>query len=406
MATATVIAPKVDTLLSVRGASTASQAHNISISGIDFLYVRYLRPSNYGFLDAQTGQYNVAAYSNNQQYVGRPAANVYVACANHIRFERCVFAHLGATGLDFNYGTHDDMIIGNVFTDIAGNAVSIAKFTKDTTAEYHVAYTPSDTNERCVHDTIRDNYIYYVTTEMFGGCGIACGYPRMVNIVHNEVCYTSYTAISVGYGWTSTVNPMSANHIDSNDIHHFALMLGDAGGIYTLSNQQSNSTMWHNYLHDYFPVAWADNGINGIYLDEQTSGYSVIGNVFVNAVGDQTVHHNQSPNNTESDNAGTSATTIANAGIGASYRDIKIFSIPTTGTIPAPRLMQKTVSAMSGSASSFQVYSLSGRYLGTVGSLSQKTVKPLNAGGICLIRPKNSAKGNFAGGVSRVLIVK
>ena len=287
MTSATVIAPKVDTLVSIRGAGTANQAHNISFSGIDFLYARYLRPSNDGFLDAQTGQYNVAANASNQQYVGRPAANVYVACANHIRFERCVFAHLGATGLDFNYGTHDDCIIGNVFTDIAGNGVSIAKFTKDTTTEYHVAYTPSDTNERCVHDTIRDNYICKVTTEMFGGCGIACGYPRMVDIVHNEVCSTSYTAISVGYGWTSTVNPMSANHIDSNDIHHFALMLGDAGGIYTLSNQQPNSTMYNNYLHDYFPVAWADNGINGIYLDEQTSGYAVNGNVFVNAVGDQ-----------------------------------------------------------------------------------------------------------------------
>ena len=243
MATATVIAPKVDTLLSIRGASTTNQAHNITFSGIDFLYARYLRPSNYGFLDAQTGQYNVAAYSNNKQYVGRPAAGVYVACANHIRFERNVFAHMGATGLDFNYGTHDDMIIGNVFTDIAGNGVSIAKFTQDTTVEYHVAYTPSDTNERCVHDTIRDNYIYNVTTELYGGCGIACGYPRMINIVHNEVCYTSYTDISVGYGWTSTVNPMSNNHIDSNDIHHFALMLGDAGGIYTLSNQQPSSTI-------------------------------------------------------------------------------------------------------------------------------------------------------------------
>jgi len=346
MATATVIAPKVDTLLSIRGASTTDQAHHIAFSGIDFLYANYLRPSNYGFLDAQTGQYNVAAYSNNQQYVGRPAAGVYVACANHIRFERCVFARMGATGLDFHYGTHDDMIIGNVFTDIAGNGVSVAKFTQDTTVEYHVAYTPSDTNERCVRDTIRDNYIYNVTTELYGGCGIACGYPRMINIVHNEVCYTSYTAISVGYGWTSTVNPMSNNHIDSNDIHHFALMLGDAGGIYTLSNQQPSSTMWYNYLHDYFPVAWADNGINGIYLDEQTSGYSVIGNVFVNAVGDQTVHHNQSPNNTESNNAGTSPTTIANAGIEAAYRDIKNFNLVPTcpDAISAPGPTQKNAS--------------------------------------------------------------
>jgi hypothetical protein len=114
LATATVIAPKVDTLLSIPGAISADQAHNITFSEIAFLYTNYLRPSNYGFLDAQTGQYNVAAYSNNQQYAGRPSASVCVTCINHIRFERNVFAHMGATGLDFNYGTHDDMILGNV----------------------------------------------------------------------------------------------------------------------------------------------------------------------------------------------------------------------------------------------------------------------------------------------------
>lgn len=80
---------------------------------------------------------------SNQQYVARPGAGVSVACANHIRFERNVFAHMGATGLDFNYGTHDDMVIGNVFTDIAGIGISIAKFTQDSATEYHVAYNPS-----------------------------------------------------------------------------------------------------------------------------------------------------------------------------------------------------------------------------------------------------------------------
>jgi hypothetical protein len=403
MASATIIAPKVDTLLCIKGASTTDQVHNITFYGIHFLHANYLRPSNFGFLDAQAGQYNVAAYSNNQQYVDRPAAGVYVACANHIRFERNVFRYMGSTGLDFNYATHDDMIIGNVFTDIAGNGVSIAKFTKDTTAEYHVAYTPSDTNERCVRDTIRNNYIYNVTTEIYGGCGISCGYPRMINIVHNEVCYTSYTAISVGYGWTSTVNPMSANHIDSNNVHHYALVLGDAGGIYTLSNQSPNSTMNYNYLHDYFPVAWADNGINGIYLDEQTSGYNITGNVFVNAVGDQKVHRNQAPNNTESNNDGTSPTTIANAGIETAYQDIKNIKNPITAIVHAP--MHRNILKNSSSTPSYRIYSLSGRYLSTVGSISQKTIKSY-ARGIYLIRAETPTGGKYLSGVHKVLITK
>lgn len=407
MATATIIAPKVETLLSIQGASTSNQVHNITFSGIHFLHANYLRPSNFGFLDAQAGQYNVSALSNNQQYVNRPTAGVYVACANHIRFERNVFRYMGSTGLDFNYGTHDDMIIGNVFTDIAGNGVSIAKFTKDTTAEYHVAYTPSDTNERCVRDTIRDNYIYNVTTEIYGGCGISCGYARMVNIVHNEVCNVSYTAISLGYGWTGTVNPMTNNHIDSNNVHHYALVLGDAGGIYTLSNQGQNSTMNYNYIHDFSPVAWADNGIQGIYLDEQTSGYNVTGNVFVNNHQDGTavIHRNQAPNNTESNNTGTSATTISNAGIETAYQDIKNLKNPVTAIISAPEQMQKTALTRVNSISLFRIYSLTGRCLGTVGSFSQKALKP-NAGGIYLVRAENPAGVKYSSGVHKLLVAK
>ena len=404
MATATVIAPKVDTLLNIKGVSTTSQAHNITFSGITFLYANYLRPSNYGFLDGQAGQYNLSANSSNQQYVARPGAGVFVACANHIRFERNVFAHMGATGLDFNYGTHDDLIIGNVFTDIAGSGVSIAKFTQDTATEYHVAYNPSDTNERCVHDTVRDNYIYKVTTELYGSCGIACGYPRMVNIVHNEVCYTSYTGISVGYGWTVNVNAMTNNHIDSNDVHHIMLLLCDGGTIYTLSNQQPSSTICYNYLHDFSTSTWAAYGMYGIYPDEETSGYTITGNVFVNAGNSQVNPYITTI--TVSNNDGTSPTTIANAGIEAAYRDIKNFTIPITGTLRQPGQEQKFAYEKFNATQSNNIYSLSGRYLGTLKSISKKTAKPSCAVGLYLISPGNTNQGNFFGTVRRILIVK
>jgi hypothetical protein len=402
MATATVIAPKVDTLLSIRGASTTNQAHNITFSGIAFLYANYLRPSNFGFLDGQAGQYNISANMANQQYVGRPGAGVYVACANHIRFERNIFAHMGATGLDFNYGTHDDIIIGNVFTDIAGSGVSIAKFTQDTATEFHIAYNPSDTNERCVHDTVRDNYVYNVTTEIYGGCGIACGYPRMVNIVHNEVCYTNYSGISVGYGWNPDLSAMSNNHIDSNNVHHVVQMLCDGAAIYTLSNQQPASTLCYNYLHDFRMSEWAEYPNHGIYLDEQTSGYSVIGNVFANSFSDIV----DKPNNTISNNNGSSPTTIANAGIEEAYRDIKNYNIPIpTEVMWQPGPAQKITSKNSSAIQSYRIYSLSGQYLCTVGSISQKVIKSY-AGGIYLVRPDNKAKGHFSGGMRKVVIVK
>jgi hypothetical protein len=329
MATATVVAPMVETLVSVMGASAdTSPAHHIWFQGLAFAHSTYLRPSSFGFLDGQAGQYNVSATAQNQQYVGRPSAGVLVANANNIWFERNVFSQMAATGLDFNYGTHDDTIVGNVFTDIGGAGVSVGKFVQDETTEFHIAYNPSNASEICTNDTIKDNYITNVTTEIQGACGIACGYPRAIDIEHNEVSNVNYTGISVGFGWTATANAMSSNRINYNDVHDIVRILADGGGIYTLSNQGSGSQMEYNYIHDFQKSQWADYGDHGLYLDEQTSGYTVSHNVLVNCPAISTNHPGT---NTMSDNAGSLASTISGAGIEPAYVDIK-----KNLTIPIP----------------------------------------------------------------------
>ncbi|MBN1249501.1 MAG: hypothetical protein JXC32_17700, partial [Anaerolineae bacterium] len=125
MTTAVVIAPMLETLVAITGTSTSDQASYLWFEGLTFAHSTYMRPSQYGFLDAQAGQYNITAPSNNQQTVGRPGAGVTVTNANHIHFERNLFTQMAATGLDFISGTHDDMIIGNAFTDIGGSGISI-----------------------------------------------------------------------------------------------------------------------------------------------------------------------------------------------------------------------------------------------------------------------------------------
>ena len=221
--------------------------------------------------------------ANNDQTVGRPSAGVSVTNANHIHFEQNLFTQMAATGLDFVSGTHDDTILGNAFTGIGGSGISIGKFTADDTTEYHIAYNPSDKNEICQRDTIKDNYIDTVTTEIQGACGIAAGYPAYADIEHNEVGHTGYTGISVGYGWTSSSNAMTNNTINYNNIHDVVEILADGASIYTLSNQQPMSSMLYNYVHDYQTSSWADYGDNGLYMDEQTSGYTVEHNVMRNA---------------------------------------------------------------------------------------------------------------------------
>ncbi len=329
MTTATVIAPMVETIMAVNGTSTSSQASYLWFQGLTFAHSTYMRPSQYGFLDGQAGQYNLTADANNNQTVGRPAAGVSVTNANHIHFERNLFTQMGATGLDFISGTHDDMIIGNAITDIAGNGFSIGKFTASETTEYHVAYNPTDKNEICTRDTFKDNYVNKVTTEFFGGVGIAGGYPAYVDIEHNEMSHTNYTGISVGYGWTSSPTAMTNNKINYNNIHHVVEILTDGGAIYTLSNQGTSDQMQYNYIHDYACSTWADYGCNGLYLDEQTSGYTVAHNVMVNCP--TNVARTKMGRDTVTDNGANpqdAQNTIATAGIESTYADIKNLAVP------------------------------------------------------------------------------
>jgi hypothetical protein len=132
----------------------------------------------------------------------------------------------------------------------------------------------------------------------------------------------------VGFGWTAAVNAMSNNRINYNNIHDVAHILADGGAIYTLSNQGPASQMEYNYLHDFQKSQWADYADHSIYLDEQTSGYTISNNVLVNC---PALFQNSAGANTISNNAGTLASTISGAGIEPAYVGIK-----NNLTIPIP----------------------------------------------------------------------
>ncbi len=74
---------------------------------------------------------------------------------------------------------------------------------------------------------------------------------------------------------------------------------------------------------------WADYGCNGLYLDEQTSSYTVAHNVMVNCP--TNIAQNQTGTNTITDNGSNPSgaqNTIAAAGIESTYADIKTLAIP------------------------------------------------------------------------------
>jgi hypothetical protein len=333
MATAHVVAPRINTLFSVLGKDTKNKVGYMAFEGLTFAHSNYTRPSEEGFLDLQAANFNVDVLADpgrgnweklnsNKFLLWRPDAAFRVENAHHFLVQGNVFSQIAATGLDFVSGTNDDMIQGNAFFEVGAAGIMLGKFYQDSTTEIHIAYNPSDKEEISTRDTVKNNLITNVTNEHQGAVGIGAGYPRYAVIEHNEVSYTYYSGISIGFGWTKDQTAMTNNHVNWNEIHHIARLLCDSGPIYTLSNQGTGSEIQHNYIHDNGTSKWADYWNVPIYLDEGSSGFTVKENVFKNSPGG--VGQNQAGQNTIQQSGDYySEDVVKNAGIEEAFRSIR-----------------------------------------------------------------------------------
>jgi len=353
MATANVVAPRINTLFNVLGKDTKNKVGYMSFEGLYFAHSNYLRPSEEGFLDLQAANFNVDVLSDpdrgglgtlnsNKYLLWRPDAAFRVENAHHFKVQGCVFSQIAATALDFVSGTNDDMIQGNAFFDIGAAGIMIGKFAQDSTTEIHEAYNPTDKDEISTRDTIKNNHLTRTTNEHQGAVAIGAGYPRFIEISHNEVSYTYYSGISVGFGWTKKETAMTNNKINWNNIHHISRLLCDSGPIYTLSNQGTGSEIQYNYMHDYGTSKWADYWVLPIYQDEGSSGFTVKENVYKNSP--DGYGSNQAGTNTVNQSAGYwNQNTADNAGIEKDFQSIKsINSIPLadfSNTVPQAPFM-------------------------------------------------------------------
>lgn len=367
MATANVVAPNIETLIEIKGTSTKNKVQNIAFKGITFAHTNYMRPSQEGFLNLQAGQFAVnvkedwrGLLKSNEFMLWHPHAGVEVTNASRVLFEENIFTQLAATGIDFTSGTNDTRIEGNVFTEIGGSSISIGKFAPDSLTEIHEGYNPTDKDEICTRDTVKNNYVHNTTNEIQGGVPILGGYPRYIVIEHNEVSYANYSGISVGFGWTKKETAMTENKINYNEIHHIARLLCDGAAIYTLSNQGNNGQIMYNYSHDINGSNWADYWTCPIYQDEGTSGFEIAYNVAVNAP--KGTACNVCGQNYAHDNDGFDQGVVNRAGIESHYKEIKSKDIPLpdfSEIVPQEPYSENTIPGVL----QFEDYDLGGQYV-------------------------------------------
>jgi len=293
MTTATVIAPRLQTLVS--GAGTVDRPiHDIEFRGITFSYATWLEPSTRnGYSDFQAGTFLTGPGAYRLQgacdsprsscpYAAYPQVpgNVSFRDDRRLTFDGDAFVHLGAAGLALGDGSRDDRVIGSLFTDTSAGGLIIGG----------VDQPLARGGELTSGNQILDNYLHDVAAEYSDCAAIFVGYAQYTAIKHNQIDDVPYSGISIGWGgWLERfpyLGPLSnysrGNIIAANLIFTPMQALIDGGGIYSNGIEGSSAAnaelIEGNMVLDQPHPSWA------IYTDNGTQYVRVKDNVVYDAL--------------------------------------------------------------------------------------------------------------------------
>jgi hypothetical protein len=257
LATARVVAPRVQTPVSATG-SAAAPVHDIDFINLDFAHANWTAPSTAdGYADLQAGFH----YRGSNMTLTRTPAAVNVVGGRNLGFYGNRFSALGGAGLSVHRASSAVTISGNRFEDIASSAIQLGD----------IDDAGASGNNRNYGYRVTDNVIIEAGALYHDGVGIFAGYLRDSHISNNELFDLPYSGISLGWGW-GVQSYASGNRISGNLVENVMQTLEDGAAIYTLG-PQPGSSIDNNYL-------CMQSGTNGgIYPDQGSSGFSIHHNV-------------------------------------------------------------------------------------------------------------------------------
>ena len=320
ISTLDVVAPVLEKIVALQG-TLGQPVHHIQFHGLTFQDSTWLIPDSEGYIGDQASivytqvlpEDEVASYPGH-----RLPAGFHLEAADHIRLERNTFQNMGASALNLYVAASDNVIIGNVITDVSGSGISV---------DLNLEGNPADPRKVSRRNVITNNYIARTGRDYYQTVGIMVGYGDSTVIEHNELVDMPFSGISVGWGWADRDNAARNNVVRYNEVSRVLQLMDDGGGIYTLS-RQPGTVVAENYIHDLVrpptPIAGI-YGFGAIFLDNGSNLITVRDNVILD-VGDdvELIRINDNgPSNSLINNAGSSSATIANAGLQPAYQDIR-----------------------------------------------------------------------------------
>lgn len=264
-ASLSVVVPRLETLVRVAG-TLDEPVHDIELRGLTFSHATWLRPSTAEGYPALQAGYTYTGTAANPS-LGATPGNVELSRAERVTLAENVFEHLGAYALALEYGCQNVAVVGNVFRDVSSGAVRVGSVDLPNT---------TDPREVTKNNEVRSNVVTDTGREYFDGVGIFVGYTDGTRIVHNALHRLPYTAISVGWGWSTDETVARNNEVAHNLVSYAMQRLDDGGMTYALS-RQPNSALHDNHFHDQVHVYGA------IYLDQGSMYWNVQHNVISSA---------------------------------------------------------------------------------------------------------------------------
>ncbi|HEX9335706.1 MAG TPA: right-handed parallel beta-helix repeat-containing protein [Pseudonocardiaceae bacterium] len=252
--------------------------HDITLSGITFEDTTWTAPSTAGYVDNQAG---VLWDPVTRAPIRIPAA-VQVHRGQRITFTDDTVTHTGGSGIELADQTQDSTVANSAVIDTSGIGIAVGEVD-----DYYQTQQSLQTNG----NTVTRNTVWRPGQEYSDAVGIWVGNSQHTTLSHNDVGYTPYSGISIGWGWgwasdctlqakqglpTPCLHGTTytgGNAVLDNHVHSVMGRLFDGGPIYTLGGQASGSEFAGNVLSECI------DGCNMIYHDEGSSLWNTHDNV-------------------------------------------------------------------------------------------------------------------------------
>jgi hypothetical protein len=284
-----VVAPVLEQVLRIKGAKGAP-VRNLRFRGLRFEHAGFALPSC-GYSEIQAAHYGTTM---KERVRVQPVA-VECVYAEGCAFEKCRFAHLGASGVGFGAGCRRNAVVDCLLEDVGGNGVMVGWRGAGKLKGAALDADWEDPGDAPSANEVLGCRLRRCAEESFGAVGIFVAFSADTRIAGNLVHDLPYSGISIGFRWDTRPSSQARCVVERNEVHGVMGKLADGGGLYTLGFQPG-TVLRGNHVHGVRRSAFAHGGApnNGIFVDQGSKGFLFESNV-VCATSGEPVRFNQVP---------------------------------------------------------------------------------------------------------------